>query len=395
MSARVAWAMSGEIDDPATYSGLPTAICRGFDECGLPVTAVSAQLPGGVRRLVDNLATVGFIDGSEALRRLVSGRSPRLVFRDNKPKLLPSREMTALRSATVARRLRAIGPVDGVIQFGCEYSLPAGKRYVTLDDATIQALRTSWPYEWMQMVPERSLNRMIARQQRIFRQAHACCVLTHWAARSAIEDYGVSAQKIIVVGCGSNRDVRAVERDHAVPRFLFVGRNFERKNGHALLSAFSHVRERHPYASLDVVGEHPPISQSGVTGHGPLGLDDPEAVLTVNRLFERATCFVMPSRFEPNGNVFAEALTAGIGSIGTIHGGSSTVIGPAGVTVDPDDEYELTASMERFCDPEQSLRFAARALERAPLFTWRSVAERIIGALQLPGFDRAILTAPL
>jgi glycosyltransferase involved in cell wall biosynthesis len=255
---------------------------------------------------------------------------------------------------------------------------------VTLDDATIVQLHRSYPYHWMGSVSENALRTMIARQQRIYRTARACCVLNHWAARSAIEDYGVAPERVHVVGAGSNRALTPADRDWDTPRFLFVGKDFERKNGSRVVEAFRRVRERHRLATLDIVGQHPRLQGEGIHTHGELRLDRPEDVARLDALFCRATCFVMPSLVEPTGFVHAEALAAGIGSIGTTVGGVKTLIGDAGVTVPPLDVDALEAAMTSFCDPELMREYGRRAVARAPRFTWRAVAERVIRALDLP-----------
>jgi glycosyltransferase involved in cell wall biosynthesis len=314
-----------------------------------------------------------------------------MAFRAYKPRLVPSRELTAIRSATLARRLRRAAEFERVIQFGSEYRLPPGTDYVTLDDATIVQLHRSYSYHWMRNVPERALRRMIARQCQIYGAARACCVLNHWAAQSAIEDYGVPSDRVHVVGAGSNRLVTPNAKDWEVPRFLFVGKDFERKNGHRVLDAFVEVRARFPAATLDVVGEHPPIDRDGVSAHGPLRLDRADHVTALNALFSRATCLVMPSQLEPTGYVHTEALAAGIGSIGTTAGGVGTVIGDAGLTVPPDDMAALVTSMLRFCDPQVMRDYGRRAEQRAPQFTWRAVAQRIVRALAIPSVDHGHL----
>jgi glycosyltransferase involved in cell wall biosynthesis len=43
-------------------------------------------------------------------------------------------------------------------------------------------------------------------------------------------------------------------RDWSTPRFLFVGNDFERKNGVAVVSAFKRLRDQVSEARLDVVG---------------------------------------------------------------------------------------------------------------------------------------------
>jgi glycosyltransferase involved in cell wall biosynthesis len=394
VSARLAFAMSGDPRDRAVYSGLPASLYAALEALGIELTPIDVELPGRWQRLLVNAMTVGFLDPPQLARSVRSGRSIRLAFRDNKPKLHPSREMTAIRSAVAAARLRR-QPIDAAVSFGCEFSLPAGTDYVTLDDATIAQLRRSYDYHWMEAVPDQALRRMMARQRQIYDRARGCCFVSHWAARSAVEDYGIPAARVHVVGCGPNRVLRPAERDWTAPCFLFVGKDFERKNGPLLLRAFDRVRSQNPTATLDLVGGHPRVDREGVTGHGLLSLDRPDEVARVNALFERATCFVMPSRLEPAGYVFAEALAAGIGSIGPGNGGSQTIIGEAGATVEPDDPDELTTQMLRFCDPLQSQAFAAKARRRAPLFTWRATAERVVRALELPGFEHASLAKPL
>ncbi len=136
--------------------------------------------------------------------------------------------------------------------------------------------------------------------------------MTSWAARSAIADYGIPHEKVHVVGVGRNHSPRVPPaRDWSIPKFLFVGLDWERKNGAGLLDAFSEVRSRNPAATLSVVGGHPPIEADRVVGHGPLSLSVPEERRRLEALFEASTCFVMPSFHEPAGIVYVEA--AGVG----------------------------------------------------------------------------------
>jgi glycosyltransferase involved in cell wall biosynthesis len=393
--SRVVLALAGDARDPAIFSGFPASLYRALSELGLDVAGLDVQLSRSRQRLLVNLMTFGFLDWRLIARSLRTDRSLRLAFRASKPRLHPSREMAAIRSAVAAHRYRGCMPVDRAISWGCEFTLPSGTDYVTFDDATIVQLRSAYAYQWMQASPDKALRRMMARQARIYSQARACCFVSHWAAASAIEDYGMPPGRVYVLGCGPNRELTPTDRDFAVPRFLFVGKDFERKNGPEVIRAFAQVRQTHPDATLDVVGEHGRIDQPGVTGHGALALDKPHERQMVNALFDRATCFVMPSKLEPAGIVFAEALAAGIGSIGTRNGGSSTIIGDAGFAIDPHDAHALIDHMTRAAQPDTAQRLAANARARAPLFTWRATAERLVRVLQLPGFDHATLAAPL
>jgi glycosyltransferase involved in cell wall biosynthesis len=184
--------------------------------------------------------------------------------------------------------------------------------------------------------------------------------------------------------------VQAAERDWSSPRFLFVGREWERKHGPTVLAAFASLRAERPDATLDLVGGHPAVRGEGVTGHGPLRPEVPEEAERVRSLFARATCFVMPSQVEPFGIVYVEAAAAGLPSIATSVGGAGTVVAEGtGLLVPPGDVGALLDAMRRLADGEVARRMGAAALERSRLFTWEQVGARVLAALGLPGGEGA------
>lgn len=393
---RIGLSVAGDPLDPAGYSGLPAALAAALTRRGVDLVPVETTFPSAVDRLVTNALALTLIRPRDISRRDWSSlEAMRRRVRSYKPRVAAGGVLWSLSSAVAASRVRRSGPLDACIQFGSEYRLPSGLPYVTLDDATIIQLRRSYPYAWMQSVPAPTMDAMIVRQRSIFRGARACCLLNEWAARSAVEDYGVDSSRVFVVGTGPNIDGRPSERSWDRPRFLFVGKDFQRKNGHRVLVAFQHVRRLHRRAELDVVGGHPRLTMEGVRGHGPLRLDRREDRERLGGLFSRATCLVMPSLLEPTGNVHAEALAAGIPSIGTIRGGVATVIGDAGVLVDPEDDVAIRDAMLTMCEKSELLRFHARACRRAPLFTWDAMAGRVLRALALPAWPPETLPLPL
>jgi glycosyltransferase involved in cell wall biosynthesis len=271
------------------------------------------------------------------------------------------------------------GPLDAVLQLGTGYGLPAGLRIATYEDMTVpQALSLPYP-EW-QGLSRREQAACLNGQASAYAQAAACCFSTRWAAESAIHEYGVPREKVHVVGMGRNHAPRSVPRAWETPRFLFVGGDWERKNGDAVLRAFARVRANIPEARLDVVGGHPRLGLEGAVGHGWLSLDNDEERKSLDTLFETATCFVMPSQCEPSGIVYLEAAAAGIPSIGTTVGGSSELIGDGGCVVDPHDDQALFDAMLRFSEAETGKMVGARAARRADRFTWQAVARQVLKA---------------
>ena len=298
---------------------------------------------------------------------------------------------TAMRSAEVAERsegeirraVRAAGPLDGVVQMGSTFTLPEGVRYVTFEDVTVaQALavldlEAAWAETWRR------------RQAEAYSRALACCAATEWTAGSLTGDYGVPREKVRVVGFGANLELEPpAGKAYAPPRFLFLGRGWERKNGPAVLRAFEALHGEVPGASLDLVSDHPPVDHPAIRGHGPLPREpEPRREAARRRflggLFESATCFVLPSRFEPYGIAYLEAGGAGVASIGTSAGGAADVIGRGGRVVDPDDDDALRAAMLALCDAATARRLGAEARRNAAGQTWAGVAGRVLDALRL------------
>jgi glycosyltransferase involved in cell wall biosynthesis len=231
----------------------------------------------------------------------------------------------------------------------------------------------------------RALEARRAAQARAYANAVACCATSGWAADSIVADYGVPRSRVHIVGVGANHEPRVVERDWSRPRFLFVGSDWHVKNGAAVIRAFTSLRESRPDAHLDVAGHHPRLDVPGVTTHGWLRPDRAVDRERLERLFERATCFVMPSHHEAMGIVYAEASRTGIASIGTKAGGGYQIIGDTGRVVDPDDDAALLEAMRELAEPERARELGAQAHDRSALFTWRAVAERLLRALRLPG----------
>jgi glycosyltransferase involved in cell wall biosynthesis len=251
----------------------------------------------------------------------------------------------------------------------------------TFEDMTVLQVQ-SHRYSGWDLLGERTINARVARQRRAYELATACCLTSPWAADSVIHDYGVLPEKVHVVGVGRNHTAATTgSRDWNQPRFLFVGIDWARKNGDAVVRAFTRLHRELPSARLDVVGGHPPLAQPGVTAHGVLRLDVPAQHSQLDALFSNATCFVMPSHSEASAIAYVEAGAAGLPSIGTSEGGSDFLIGDGGVIVNPKDDDALLDAMRLLSDPETAARLGEVARRRSELFTWKAVAERLLRAL--------------
>lgn len=358
--ARIALVTQGDPADATTWSGVPASLSLGLEQAGCAVLPVRAEFPQASR--LARLLRMEWVEKST------------------------SRAFAAACGTAADRRLRKAGGLDGIVMLGSGYSLSSATPIVSYDDMTVAlTLRQGGP-PYDSLSPA-AAKRWLDRQRRIYADNRACCATSTWAAESVREDYAVPATKVYVVGVGHNIDPGRAERDWSVPRFLFVGADWERKRGAACVEAFAAIRREHPDATLELVGGHPRVEAEGVTCHGTLPLDSEQGRRRYAYLLHRATCFLMPSTHEPFGIAYVDAASSGIASIGTTVGGAADAIGEGGRLVDPADEDALLAAMRELCEPEAARRLGELAYERSKLLTWRAVGERLLRALRPAGVD--------
>jgi glycosyltransferase involved in cell wall biosynthesis len=345
--SRIAFAYEGDSREPSAWSGIPRNLADALEELGVSVAHVSAE-PGRIERL---------------LRR--------------------GRDTAQLASEAFAKRLSRVGPVDAILHLGSEFTAPDGQRVATYDDMTVLQAR-DLDHPLLRDLDEAAIDAWAERQRSIFERAAACFVTTNWAARSVVEDYGIPADRVHVVGIGRNLAPRPVPREWAPPRYLFIGQDWRRKGGETLLRAFRGVRERVPDATLTVVGRHQGLEEEpGVVPLGGLYLNRPDQRARMIHAYETSTCLVLPSQIEPSAIVHLEAAAAGVPSIGTTVGGVEDLIGDSGRLVAPGDVEGLVAAMLELADPDVAAELGAAARERSEWFTWPAIAKRIATVLEL------------
>lgn len=177
-----------------------------------------------------------------------------------------------------------------------------------------------------------------AQEARALRNCAAVIFPSEWAARSAVEDYGVDPAKIHVVPFGANLEVPSISaveqdieaRDFDRLRILFIGRDWQRKGGDIVLQAAAIAERRGVPIELNIVGpSHAPATLPPyATFHGLLVKNNPDHHLTLNELMRRAHILFVPSRAENFGMTFCEGAAFGLPSLTTAVGGIPTIVRP-------------------------------------------------------------------
>ena len=340
MMKRIGVAFPGDPSQKATWSGIPFGLIGGLESRRRRGRCRSGSSP---RRCCSRPATQRdrgrlHAPAAETAGRRCSRRAP-----------------AARASAGVARlnelggaRRRCGAPAGST---GSSRSAPATRcrgdaPVVTYEDMTIPQTATH-PYAGWDLLTRRSFDSRMARQRRAYEQARACCLTSPWAAESVLNDYGIAPQKVHVVGIGCNHARRRRSSGSgATPRFLFVGLDWERKNGSGVLRAFARLRERaarraprprrRPPAAL-TGGRHRP--------RRPRGSTSPSSTSASSGSTPRPPASSCPRTREASAIAYVEAATAGLPSIGTSAGGSGYLIGEGGLIVDPADDEALLAAM--------------------------------------------------
>ncbi len=179
-----------------------------------------------------------------------------------------------------------------------------------------------------------------------------------WAARGAIELYGMAPEKVKVVPFGANINSRhrlpevqswAQARSKKPIRFLFIGKRWEQKGGPLVLKVAQALHEAGEAVELTIVGCKPPQHEKlppYIHCPGFISKRTPEGLAQITRLLQESHFLFVPSQGEAYGIVFCEANAYGLPCLTTHVGGISTIVkdGINGQT------FALDATVQVYCD---------------------------------------------
>jgi glycosyltransferase involved in cell wall biosynthesis len=212
----------------------------------------------------------------------------------------------------------------------------------------------------------------------LYTRADAVATSGSHVERTLIGRYGCDPARVRTVHIGANVDIVPVDTDrsrYAAKHILFVGVEWERKGGPAMVEAFIAAARDAPDAHLTIVGCSPKVSHPQVTVAGRVPREQMPAY------FKAASIFCMPSVTEPLGIAAVEASLFRLPVIATrINGFFETVTdGETGILVAPNDPVGLAGAMRRlFQDPDLGRQMGLAGFERnRAVFRWDEVGRRL------------------
>lgn len=218
----------------------------------------------------------------------------------------------------------------------------------------------------------------LALESAIYADAARTFVMSEHVARSLTELYGIQPAKVARAYVGAN--VRAPPGSpRPVPdgdkTILFVGVEWERKGGPELVEAFLRLPERHRDARLLIVGVSPPLDARNCEIIGRVPAEK------VPDYYSRAAIFCMPSRLEPFGIAFIEAMMHAVAVAAPGHGAMLDYIREkeTGVLFEPGDPADIARALTWLLDnPAERQAIALRGLEAVrSVYTWEAVGTRL------------------
>ena len=212
----------------------------------------------------------------------------------------------------------------------------------------------------------------------LFRQADGIATTGSFVERTLVDRYECDRHRVRTVHIGANIDIVPYETTQArygANHILFVGVDWERKGGPAMVEAFTEVARSFPDARLTIVGCSPNVSHPQISVVGKVPRD------RVAPYFEAASVFCMPSVIEPLGIAVVEASLFRLPVIATqVRGFLETVTdGATGILVPPNDSRALAAAMRKlFENPALGQQMGRAGFERnRRLFDWHEVGGRL------------------
>lgn len=239
----------------------------------------------------------------------------------------------------------------------------AGVPYVVSTDATPRQIDQM--AAWYQHTKGSSLTETPKRlwYRTVLRRAKAVVAWSEWAADSLVREYGVSRNRILVAHPGAPRflfDIdRVAPRRPGPVRILFVGGDFDRKGGPALLKAFAPLADR---AELVLVTDAVVEPAPGVRVEPGIRPTMPR----FRELFAEADIFCLPTLGDCTPLAIGEALAAGLPVVTSRIGSNSETIqqGKTGLLTAPGDVPSIRSALSLLVD-DADLRARMTAAARA------------------------------
>jgi glycosyltransferase involved in cell wall biosynthesis len=349
--------------DPRSWSGSSANFFGALRDHGVLATAMEISLPA-VREMLEK------------------ARAFSLPLRSWKERYHSSVSRFSALTGVTGHVIASQAEISGIMQIGAWFSAGTSARIpcFSYHDGNA-ALR--YRYYGRGLVSESRQRTHLEWEKSVYSAMTGIFVMSEWLADSFVRDFDVPRSKLHVVGAGINLSnlPRVPERSRFVPRYLFVGQDFQRKGGRYLLEAFDTVRKSLPEAELIIVGPELHLGRPGVQCPGFLDKSNSTDLTRLQELFVSATALVLPSIYEPFGISLLEGMAYALPCIATDRCAMPEIVrhGDTGLVIPAEDSHSLaTAMIELGKNPDNAARMGLAGRRRVESsFMWSEVTSKI------------------
>jgi len=213
--------------------------------------------------------------------------------------------------------------------------------------------------------------RFISMERSVYQNTSLLFVMSTNIKESLINQYGVSPEKIKVVYAGNNaKIIETVNRNkYRNKNILFIGKDWDRKGGPLLVEAYKLVLQKIPDASLTIIGSSPSLSLPNCTIIKDAHID------TIGEYYNQASVFCLPTKREPFGIVFVEAMLNRLPIV------TNTVGATPELVINDENGYRIEYSVKDYANalinllnnPDKCEKFGERSYQIAiHNYTWEN-----------------------
>jgi glycosyltransferase involved in cell wall biosynthesis len=214
--------------------------------------------------------------------------------------------------------------------------LNAGRPMAVWTDATFANIIDYYPN--FKNLSARSIRDGHATEKDMLDRCDLVIFSCQWAIDSAIRDYGCDPKKLRLLSFGANvPDTRTVEdierlvagKVKSPVRLLHMGVHWQRKGADTAVAVAKELNARGVKVELNIAGCTPGEGETVpeyVKLLGFISKSTPEGVARIEKLFEEAHFFIVPSRADCTPIVFCEAASFGLPVLTRDTGGIASVV---------------------------------------------------------------------
>lgn len=301
------------------------------------------------------------------------------------------------RSKKAARAIKGFETdIDIVLQVGATFGVPVppGVPYVLYCDSNIEFSRAgaTTGFSEAAALTSAEIDDIREREAAVYHRADLIFTMSDRLRGSFMDAFGIPAERLLTIHSAPNLEVDRMllnprRAPNGPPTVLFVGRDFGRKGGDLLVSAVREVRSKVPDARLRIVGARPRGRWPGwIEFTGYLDRDTEAGRKAMDEAYRTSSVFCIPTRFEPFGTSFVEAMAYGLPCVGPDAWAVPEIIvhQETGLLVPPEEPGLLAdALVTVLTDHALASRMGRAGRERAmSRFTWPALTSRMVEALE-------------